>query len=353
MVFLFLHLRLNVPEMFTGFLVQYWTLVVLLLAFLGVGLSELCERHRLRVLAAPLQRTGIFLPLIPILSFWVRPPAELIAFADESAPGLRPMLVFLQARPWQFDRYALVWFLAAALYGAVALARHSTNWAIAAALAANFGLWALFMHVGVGFLVHPQAWVIPLGVIVLASEYLNRDRLTAEAAQALRYLGISLIYVASTADLFLAGLGNSVWLPVVLAVLCVAGVLAGILLRVRAFLFVGVGFLLVDLFTMIWYAAVDRARRGCGGRAASCWGPPSWRCSPCSRSAATTCWTCSMGCGSGNDAPSRTRGSDRQPSDRKEGERHQGTGNLVQRRRAGRRGDMLTGAVLCWPGRIF
>src|SRR5204863_364337 len=67
-----------------------------------------------------------------------------------------------------------------------------------------------------------------------------------EASPALRYLGISLIYVASTADLFLAGVGNSVWLPVVLAVLCVAGVLAGIRLRVQAFLFLGLGFLLLD-----------------------------------------------------------------------------------------------------------
>jgi hypothetical protein len=212
------------------------------------------------VLAGPLQRTGVFLPLIPILAFWARPPAALVVFADHSAPGLRPFLAYLQAKPWQFDQYALLWFLAALLYAVVATARRSTGWAVTAALAANFGLWALFMHVGVGFLIHPQAWVIPLGMIILASEYINRDRLAAEAAQALRYLGISLIYVASTADLFLAGLGNSVWLPVILAVLCVAGVLAGILLRVRAFLFLGVGFLLVDLFTMIWHAAVDRAQ---------------------------------------------------------------------------------------------
>ena len=43
-----------------------------------------------------------------------------------------------------------------------------------------------------------------------------------------------------------------------LAVLAVGGVLAGILLRVRAFLFLGVSFLLLDVGTMIWHAAVDR-----------------------------------------------------------------------------------------------
>ena len=60
----------------------------------------------------------------------------------------------------------------------------------AAALAANFGLWALLMHAGIGFLIHPQAWVIPLGVILLVAEHVHRERLPAEGAQALRYLGI-------------------------------------------------------------------------------------------------------------------------------------------------------------------
>jgi hypothetical protein len=69
-----------------------------------------------------------------------------------------------------------------------------------------------------------------------------------------------MIYVSSAADLFVAGVGQSVWLPVVLAVLCTAGVLAGVLLRVRAFLFLGVGFLLLDVFAMIWHAAVDRSQ---------------------------------------------------------------------------------------------
>ena len=60
--------------------------------------------------------------------------------------------------------------------------------------------------------------------------------------------------------MFIAGIGESLWLPVVLAVFCVAGIFAGIVLRVRAFLFLGVGFLLLDIFAMIWHAAVDRAQ---------------------------------------------------------------------------------------------
>ena len=54
------------------------------------------------------------------------------------------------------------------------------------------------------------------------------------------------------------------------------GILAGVLLRVRAFLFLGIGFLGLALLSIIWYAAVDleqtwtlvclRCRMGCVDR---------------------------------------------------------------------------------------
>ena len=47
------------------------------------------------------------------------------------------------------------------------------------------------------------------------------------------------------------------WLPVVLAGLSVAGIFMGILLRVRAFLFLGTGFLVLAMLTIVWHAAVD------------------------------------------------------------------------------------------------
>jgi hypothetical protein len=179
--------------------------------------------------------------------------------ARGQAPGLVPFLENLTRLPWNFDAHALIWFLAGGLYLLLALSRRSTGWALAAALAANFGLWALWTSRGLPFASHPQVWLIPLGLIVLVSEYIERERLSTELATALRYLGICLIYVASTAELFITGLGNSLWLPVILAGLCVAGVLAGIWLRVKAFLFLGVSFLLLDIGTMIWHAAVNRA----------------------------------------------------------------------------------------------
>jgi hypothetical protein len=170
---------------------------------------------------------------------------------------LSPFLAYLEKLPQHFDTYAWLWSLAGVLYGLVALSRKSFGWALLAALAANASLWSILTHEGIPFFLHPQAWVIPLALIVLISEHVNRRKLRQELSNGLRYLGISMIYVASTSDMFIAGVGNSLWLPVILAVLCVAGVLLGIMLRVRAFLYLGVGFLLLDIFSMIWHAAVN------------------------------------------------------------------------------------------------
>jgi hypothetical protein len=258
---LFLHVRLNVPWIFGSHFVQYWTFAVMGLAFLGVGLAEMFQRRHLPVLAGPLQRTGLFLPLLPLLAFWLRPPEWLQAALEARLPGTVPLLAALNKLPTyhngQFDRYALVWFLLGVLYVAVALARRSSRYALFAALAANVGLWCLLYHHGWAFLAHPQLWLVPLALIVLVAEHLNRERLGPTAAATLRYAGLGLLYLSSTADMFIAGLGRSAVLPLVLALLSVAGVFAGILLRVRAFLLLGVGFLGLVVFSMIWHAAVD------------------------------------------------------------------------------------------------
>ena len=258
LVLFFVHIRFNLPELFLGQAVRYWTFIVMLLAFVGVGFAEAFERKGVNVLAIPLRGTGLLLPLIPLLAFWAKPPGFLLDWADGTAPGLRPLLGYLEKLPQEFDNYALLWTLAATLYGLIALRRQSFRWALVAALSANAGMWALLAHTDVSAAVHPQVWVIPLSLIILVSEHINRRELRREVSTGLRYVGIGMLYLSSAADMFIAGAGESIWLPVILAVFCVAGIFAGIMLRVRAFLFLGAGFLLLDIFSMIWHAAVDR-----------------------------------------------------------------------------------------------
>jgi hypothetical protein len=257
LVFLVLHLRLNVPDLFKYFNGKYWTFFVMAVAFVGVGLSEFFQRRKLHVLASPLQRTGIFLPLLPLIGFWVRQPAE--ALHDRFVallPGTAPLLDSLRNMDQRMDFYALLWFLFGALYAWLAITRRSYWYALGASLAANAGLWVLLGEHEIRFLAHPQVWLIPLALIVLVSEVINRPHLSRELSTGLRYLGLGLLYVSSTADFFIAGLGD-VPLAMVLALLSVLGVLAGILFRVRSYLYLGVAFLVLVIFSMIWHAAVE------------------------------------------------------------------------------------------------
>ena len=227
----FVHLRLTAPWLFPHVLERYWPLAVMLIAFAGAGLSELFRRRRQFVLAEPLERTGAFLPLLPVFGFW--------AFASNV-------------------HYSGLMFAAGALYGALAIMRRSFGYGVFAAIAGNGGLWYFLHHIeGYGFLQHPQLWLIPIAACVLAAAHLNRDKLPPQQITTIRYLSLMLIYVSSTADIFITGVATSPWLPLVLAALSVAGVMLGILLRARAFLFLGSAFLLLALLTMIWHAAAN------------------------------------------------------------------------------------------------
>lgn len=230
---LFLHVRVTMPWLFRGWFLQYWPLVVMAIAFVGVGLSELFRRLRQRVLAEPLENTGALLPLLPVIGYWVRP--EVVAVD-----------------------YALVLLGVGALYTALSVLRKSPLFAALAALAVNGSLWSLWnSSEGLGLLEHPQLWLIPPLVCVLVGAHLNRQQLSKEQMTSLRYLCAVMIYASSTADVFINGVGQAPWLPLVLAGLSICGIFAGIMMRVRAFLFLGLAFLLVSLLTVIWHAAVE------------------------------------------------------------------------------------------------
>jgi hypothetical protein len=233
-----LHVWMTVPWLFRlGLIERYWMFLVMAVAFAGAGLSEFFHRRRLPVLSEPLERTALLLPLLPAVGFW---------FAPESASVWALM-----------GRTPVLWFLMGAFYGSLACMRRSLGCAALATLAANIGLWVAWHQLGIGILQHPQLWLIPIALAALVAEYLNHDRLSAAQSAAFRYLALSVIYLSSTADMFIAGLGKDWRLPLVLMLLSVAGVLAGLVMRIRSFLLLGIVFLLLDIVAMIWYAAVD------------------------------------------------------------------------------------------------
>lgn len=228
---LFMHIRLTMPWLFTGFFERYWPLAVVSIAYVGVALSEALRRQGLMVLARPIERTGALLPLLPVLGFW--------------------------ALDSKVDFSALL-FITGALYGGLSILRRSFAFGLLAALCGNGALWyALHRTDSYGLLQHPQLWLIPAALSVLIAAYLNRKRFTEDQMTSTHYIALMVIYASSTSDIFINGVANSPWLPLILAALSLAGVLCGITLRVRAFLFLGATFLLIAVTTMIWYASAN------------------------------------------------------------------------------------------------
>jgi hypothetical protein len=228
---LFLHVRLTLPWLFTGFIERYWPLAVMVIAYFGVVTSEALRRRKLLVLAQPLERTGVFLPLLPVLGFW-------LASSDVD--------------------FSVLLFVIGGLYGLLSVLRRSFLFGVLAAVAGNGGLWYVLQRTDdYQFLQHPQLWLIPVALSVLMAAYLNEDKLSEDQMAGVRYLSLVTIYASSTADIFINGVANSPWLPLVLGSFSLAGIFAGIVFRIRGLLLLGSIFLLLSIITMIWYASVN------------------------------------------------------------------------------------------------
>ncbi|MCA9254284.1 MAG: hypothetical protein KDA33_01545 [Phycisphaerales bacterium] len=225
------HIRATAPWLFTGFLTQYWPVIVMGLAFLAMTASELLERRHVATISNPLGRTGLFLPALALLEFFL---------ATSSV------------------HYAIVLIAAGTFYAVVAALRRSTGFGLVASFLFTGALWYwLHQTESLDITRHPQLWIIPPAIAVLVAGYLSRDRLSEGQHIGINYGCLIAIYVSSTADVFLIGVANAPWLPLVLGGLSVAGLLLGIAFHVRSFLQLGTAFLGVSLLTIVWYAAED------------------------------------------------------------------------------------------------
>jgi hypothetical protein len=227
---LFVHVRLTMPWLFGSF-ERFWPFIVMAVAYTGVVVSESLRRRQLTLLARPIERTGAFLPLLPVLGFWI---------ADSEVD------------------YSALLFVVGGLYGLLCLLRRSFSYGVIAAVFANGALWYFLQRTqGYQFLQHPQLWLIPVALCVLLATHLNEDDFTEDQLTSTRYLSLATIYLSSTADIIINGVATSPWLPLILGAFSLAGVFGGILLRIRGMLLLGSTFLLFAIITMIWYASAD------------------------------------------------------------------------------------------------
>ena len=230
LIMLIMHMRFAMPWLFGGWLQAIWPLLMVGLAFVGLGVSEWAQRNKRGVLAEPLERTGMLLPMLPLLAHWMVPSQV---------------------------HYGVSLFCASIAYASFGYIRKSMLYWGASVISGNAALWCVLLSTDFKITQHPQLWVIPPALSLLAIIQILKDKLPREQVAAGRYIATSGIYVASTAEVFIQGIAAAPWLPIVLASLAIGGIFAGIALRIRAMLWLGSMFLCVAMFTVIWHAAVD------------------------------------------------------------------------------------------------
>ena len=172
----------------------------------------------------------MLLPMLPLLAHWMVPSQV---------------------------HYGVSLLCASVAYATFGYLRKSMLYWGASVILGNAALWFALQSTDFKFTEHPQLWVIPPALSLLAILQILRDKLPREQVAAGRYIATAGIYVASTAEVFIQGIAEAPWLPMVLAVLAIGGIFAGIALRIRAMLWLGSMFLCVAMFTVIWHAAVD------------------------------------------------------------------------------------------------
>ena len=221
------HLYLSMPWLLKTGILQYWPYLAIAVSLVCLVVSELLKRRGLEVLSEPIFRTAALIPVFVAQGYW---------------------LIDSQANA------ALTFLLGGLIYLGIAV-RFKAIWSgVMAMILGNISLWLFYSQQAVSFTSHPQLWLIPPAVCVLLGTWLERKRFTQKRLTAIRYGCVFAIYLSSTAEILINGIGQQVWPPLVLAILSIAGMAAGIMLRVRAFLFTGASFLFVAVIAMVSHA---------------------------------------------------------------------------------------------------
>lgn len=217
----------------------YWPYIVMALAFLSVGATQWARRREDEVMSRTLSQTAFYLPLIPVVGFWLSGSMSEFAW------------VFQGGRV----RYDLLLAVGSVYYIGISALWKQAIPRITAVVLGNAAWWVvLVQQPGWSFLAHPQAWLIPPAACVLVVTHLYRDRLEPAVSSGIRYAATLVIYISSTADILLQQIGTNIFGPIVLILLALFGMAAGVVLRVRPFLYLGALFVFVGVTSMVWHA---------------------------------------------------------------------------------------------------
>jgi len=234
-----LHVFLCKPEWAFLGLQNMWPYVVMGIAFVSVGMTEFARQRGDQVMSDTIKKTALYLPLIPVVGLW-------LSASSQNDTIFASMLG---------AHYEILLVVAAVYYLAVGMRWKTTMPRITGIVLANGAWWfVLAQWPGWGFLLHPQLWLIPPAVCVLLVTHIYRARLKQEMASGIRYACTLLIYISSSADMLIQQIGTTLWGPVILILLSLTGMLLGVVLRIRPFLYLGAAFVFLGLTSMVWHA---------------------------------------------------------------------------------------------------
>jgi|GEM_PF-1734452 len=215
----------------------YLAQVVLAVGYLSVRMLGMGARPGVGDSLAALVGGALFTGLY---FFIQREGGALACFRRPALLGayLFPLAGLLSA-PWGTPLHAAALLVGhAAHFAALAAHPHRRGWASLASVAAfNAALLLVWRATGAG---EAQFYVIPAGLSLLALLRVFRDAIAQETYARLRALAAAAIYVAGAWKALMFSDGGSMLLCVVL---CVVGVVCGIALRIRSYVYLGTGFL--------------------------------------------------------------------------------------------------------------
>jgi hypothetical protein len=195
------------------------------LGFLLVGATILARRSNLPPLAASLKRFSAVLPLA--LPFVVSPQEDFdAAFAGAGA---------------------------AVLYGVLGWVENSRFLGTLGAACANLTLVLLALSQGARGV---EVYCAPLGLLMIMTAHIYGNTIQHDTRVKIRFIGTALIYVPSAAAIvWQVGDARDPIYALGFAGACLFAVGLGMLLHIRAYLFMGLGFLALDLVSLIVRAA--------------------------------------------------------------------------------------------------
>lgn len=183
-----------------------------------------------------------------------------VAVATRRFAALLPFAVALILPQEASVSSALAAAASALLYAALGWVERSRLMGSLGAAAANLALLLFALSSGIS---GAEVWLAPMGLFVLALSQIFASTLQHGARVALRVVGALLLYLPAALQIALqVGNARDGIYPVVFGLACLAGVAAGMLMQIRAYLALGVGFLVLDVVANLAHAGLRDHRVG-------------------------------------------------------------------------------------------